>query len=186
MENSAWLAAGAAILVAVVTGLVLWLDGRRRARLADNFGAEYYRAIQDVGPWRAGPLLERRARRVAGYRIRPLGEGDRRQFADSWRSVQAEFVDDPGAAVVAADRLVTNVMRARGYPMADFETRAADLSVDHAIVVDAYRAARGIAERHERGRASTEDLRQALVHYRALFRELLDDGAPEKNLRALS
>jgi hypothetical protein len=187
MEYSAWLTTGAVVLVVLVMGLLLLFEGRKRARLAQSFGPEYYRAVQDVGPRRAERQLERRLRRVARYRVRPLVEGDKTRFAEAWRATQGDFVDDPGRAVIAADRLVTEVMRARGYPMADFETRAADLSVDHAPVVEAYRAARAIAERHARGDASTEELRRALVHYRELLRDLLDDEAlAEKPLRALS
>ena len=104
--------------------------------------------------------------------IRPLNSDDAARFSDAWRVIQARFVDDPKGAVVEADRVIGDVMQVRGYPVADFERRVEDISVDHPTVVMNYRAARDIAEEHER--ASTEDLRQAMVHYRALFHELLE------------
>jgi hypothetical protein len=110
---------------------------------------------------------------VDGLHIRPLSPEDAQQFAEGWRTVQAQFVDDPRGAVTQADRLVGEVMHARGYPVGEFEQRVADISVDHPTVVKNYRAARAIADQHARGQASTEDLRQAMVHYRALYAELL-------------
>ena len=109
----------------------------------------------------------------------------RSNFAARWGIVQLQFVDDPKGTVTRADQLVTEVMQARGYPVADFEQRAADISVDHPIVVENYRAGHDIALRHSRGEASTEDLRKAMVHYRSLFEELLDDSIPiRKEARA--
>ena len=105
---------------------------------------------------------------------RHAAPAERDRSIESWRAVQARFVDDPGQAIADADRLVTEVMRVRGYPVTDFEQRAADVSVDHPRVVENYRAAFAIARRSEGGEASTEELRQALVYYRALFEELLD------------
>jgi hypothetical protein len=124
--------------------------------------------------------LEARQKRVEQLDIRSLSPSDRARFADAWRATQAHFVDDPSAAIGEADRLVTDVMKARGYPIGDFEQRAADVSVDHPRVVENYRAARDTALRNERGQASTEDLRQAMVHYRALFEDLLESGTPEQ------
>jgi len=117
-------------------------------------------------------LIERQTR-VERLHIRPLSPEDTERFAQAWRDVQARFVDDPRGAIVDADRLVAEVMRARGYPVGDFEQRVADISVDHPNVVMNYRAARDIVQDHGRGRASTEDLRQAMVHFRALFADLL-------------
>jgi hypothetical protein len=110
---------------------------------------------------------------VEKFSIRPLGAAERERFISEWRSVQSRFVDDPKGAVTEADKLVIRVMQARGYPMSDFEQRAADISVDHPQVVDNYRAAHEIALRHRRGESTTEDLRNAMLYYRSLFEDLL-------------
>jgi hypothetical protein len=123
--------------------------------------------------------LSTRERRMRQVRIEPLSADDRSRFAASWTETQRQFVDDPASAVASADRLITEVMVTRGYPMADFEHRAGDLSVDHPQVVEHYRSAQDLARSSERGTASTEDLRQAFVHYRALFTDLLAP-APEQ------
>jgi hypothetical protein len=120
-------------------------------------------------------LLER-SKRVEEFEIRPLDPAERTRFASRWIAVQSRFVDDPKSALGEADELVTEVMGERGYPMDDFDQRAADVSVDHPRVVEDYRAAHGISERVGSNDATTEDMRQALVHYRALFSELLDEG----------
>jgi hypothetical protein len=168
----------AAIVVAAIAAIaVAWLisERQRRARLKQRFGPEYDRTVQQTGnPRQAEAALQARAQRVKSLHIRPLPPGDAERFAERWRLTQATFVDAPQAAVSEADGLVSEVMRARGYPLGDFDQRADDISVDHPHVVSNYRAARDIAQRDARGEASTEDLRQALVHYRALFDELLD------------
>jgi hypothetical protein len=126
----------------------------------------------------------KRTERVEQLKLRPLAPADRSRFEQSWQADQARFVDDPRGAVREADHLVTELMQARGYPVADFEQRAADISVDHPHVVERYRAAHDIAGRDVRNEANTEDLRNAIVHFRALFQELLvadtaaTDGAP--------
>jgi hypothetical protein len=117
--------------------------------------------------------LAARKARVEKLRIKQLSPGDAQRYAEQWRAVQARFVDDPVEAVREADRLVCEVMQSRGYPMGDFELRAADVSVDHPRVVEHYRAAHEIALRNEQGAAATEDLRRAIVHYRTLFDELI-------------
>ncbi len=114
------------------------------------------------------------------FSIRPLSPGDRERYAEEWELVQRRFVDDPSMAVTEADNLVTAVMSARGYPMVDFEQRAADVSVNHPTVVQNYRSAREIVLRHGKGRSTTEDLRQAMVYFRSLFEELLGSPKPEK------
>jgi hypothetical protein len=122
-------------------------------------------------------VLAKRADRVESFHLQPLGQGDRARFVESWRRVQARFVDGPGGAVTEADQLLRDVMSTRGYPASEFEQRAADISVDHPMVLENYRSAHEIAVRQTQGQASTEDLRQAMIHYRTLFDELV--GEPE-------
>jgi hypothetical protein len=163
---------GAAVVVA---GLWFVVEKRRRLRLRQRFGPEYERAVHEAGSERrAEAALDARTRRVARLQIRPLSEADAVRFAEAWRVLQTRFVDEPATAIAEADRLVGEVMTARGYPLGDFDQRAADISIDHPHVVANYRAARDIAQRQGRGEASTEDLRQAIIHYRALFEDLLE------------
>lgn len=114
-----------------------------------------------------------RAQRVQSLKIRELAPGDRARFVDSWSRIQARFVDGPGGAVTEADQLLSDVMSTRGYPVSDFEQRAADISVDHPLVMENYRSAHEIAVRQTRGLANTEDLRQAMIQFRTLFEELV-------------
>ena len=169
------------VLIAVVLiGAVAWitLSRVRSQRLRERFGPEYERTVRTEGTVRkAEAELDARARRVKSLHIRPLSPSDATRFDTAWRAVQARFVDDPQGAVTEADRLVGEAMTARGYPVGEFEQQVADISVDHPDVVVNYRAAREIAQQHAQGRASTEDLRQAMVHYRALFRDLLETKA---------
>jgi hypothetical protein len=168
-------------LVVVAVGVWMYLQKRRTEQVRERFGPEYDRAVTEHGDQRGAQAeLEARQKRVEQLDIRSLSPSDRERFAAAWRATQAHFVDDPSAAIGEADRLVTDVMKARGYPIGDFEQRAADVSVDHPRVVENYRAARDTALRNERGQASTEDLRQAMVHYRALFEDLLESGTPEQ------
>ena len=168
------------VLIAVVLiGAITWitLSRVRSQRLRDQFGPEYDRTLRTEGNLRkAEATLQARAKRVRSLHIHLLSPSDVDRFDQSWRAVQARFVDDPNGAVTQADKLVGEVMTARGYPIGEFEQRVADISVDHADVVMNYRAAREIALAHAQGQASTEDLRQAMVHYRALFRDLLETG----------
>ena len=164
------------VALLVVVAIVWMVNAQRHSRsLRDRFGPEYDRELNERGRRHAEKELDRRARRVAELPIRPLPEGERDRYAELWRAEQARFVDDPRGAVNEADRLVEEVMRRRGYPIGDFEQRAADISVDHPVVVENYRAAHHIATRLERGQAATEDLRQAMVHYRTLFEDLLEE-----------
>jgi hypothetical protein len=171
-----------AVVVVVAAGLATWLSLRKRrtARLRTQFGgAEYTRAVTEGGSRRkAEAALDGRAERVEGLHIRPLAPADRARFVDSWARIQARFVDGPGGAVTDADQLLGGVMAARGYPVSDFEQRAADISVDHPLVLENYRAAHEIALRQMRGQASTEDLRQAMIHDRTLFDELVGESQP--------
>ncbi len=143
-----------------------------KVRIRQRFGPEYGRAVDESGNTRkAEAVLGDRVKRVERLQIRPLSPDEHARFASEWKTVQARFVDDPPGAVGAADRLVGQLMGTRGYPMGEFDQRAADVSVDHPLVVEHYREAHGIVTRP--GKLSTEDLRAALVHYRALFDELL-------------
>ena len=167
---------GVAVLIVVVVVLaVLLMRSRRSHRLQEEFGPEYERAVDERGDRREAEaeLAERRERR-SQFDIRPLDPAERTRFAGRWSAVQSRFVDDPKSALGEADELVTEVMSERGYPVSDeFDQRAADISVDHPVVVEHYRAAHAISLRATAGDASTEDLRQAMVHFRALFDELL-------------
>lgn len=163
------------VAVVVVAAVVVFAMLRRRTEhLKSKFGPEYEREVKESGSARrAEQRLESREKRVEKFHLRPLADADQARFVERWRAVQAKFVDDPKGAVTDADGLINEVMDARGYPVSNFETAAADLSVNHARVVDNYRAAHEIALRHARGQASTEDLRQAMVYYRSLFEELV-------------
>jgi hypothetical protein len=169
----------AALVVVAGIAILLFIRKHRTERLRTQFGgAEYTRAVKEGGGRRkAEAALDKRAERVEGLHIRPLAPGDRARFVESWGRVQARFVDGPGSAVTEADQLLGDVMSTRGYPVSDFEQRAADISVDHPLVLENYRAAHQTALRQARGQASTEDLRQAMIHYRTLFEELV--GEPE-------
>jgi hypothetical protein len=166
---------GAVIVVAIVIAVAATTSRRARTRrLQQRFGPEYERAVRATGdPAAAERELAGREARVKRMHIEELPAGARERYTEEWRTVQTRFVDQPREALRDADRLVENVMRDRGYPMGDFDQRAADISPDHPQVVDNYRIAHGIARRSETGEVSTEDLRQAMVHYRTLFDDLL-------------
>jgi hypothetical protein len=165
------------VVIVVVVALAAWYftqQQRRRTQLREQFGPEYDHAVDTYGErGRAEDALSARAERVAALHIRPLSPELSRRYAERWQEVQARFVDDPEHAIGDADRLCSEVMQTRGYPMGDFEQRAADISVDHPTVVEHYRAAHAVALRADRGDAATEDLRQAMVHYRTLFEDLI-------------
>lgn len=165
------------LVVGVLAGIgIMMMRRRHSAQLRNRFGNEYDRAVHDAGgTHKAETLLHEREKRVAAFDIRPLVSEERARFIVAWREVQALFVDSPADAVTRADVLLGEVMEARGYPVADFEQRSADLSVDHGHVIENYRAAHAIARRHTRGEAGTEDLRQAMIHYRALFDDLVHE-----------
>jgi|SRR5580692_10731991 hypothetical protein len=175
----------AAVLIVALIAVVAWASAQRRRReslrLQQRFGPEYVRLVNELGRAKAEAELAAREKRVASLTLNPLAAADAAKFRAAWLAIQARFVDDPKASVVEADHLVYDLMAKRGYPMGDFERRAADISVDHPAVVSNYRAARAIALRDERGEASTEELRKAVVHYRALFEELLEvrDAEPQ-------
>ena len=172
----------AVIAIAGVAALAFVTSRKRRSRqLRERFGPEYDRVLRQEGdPRKAEGVLEFRQKRREQFKISPLSAADRSSFAVRWNEVQSRFVDDPRGAVTVAEGLVTEVMQARGYPIGEFEQRAADLSVDYPVIVDNYRAAHEIAARHSSGKASTEDLRRAMVHYRLLFHELLEEPQVER------
>jgi hypothetical protein len=170
----------AVVLVALAAGAWFFSQKKQTERLRGSFGSEYDRTVEEYGTkGKAESELKGREKRVREYDIRPLTAAEHERFAKSWASCQARFVDDPTAAVGEADRLVRDLMGTRGYPVGDFDRQAADVSVTYPTVVENYRAADAIAERNAAGDATTEDLRQAMVHYRSLFGELLETGATE-------
>jgi hypothetical protein len=165
-----------AILVVAVVAIAAFVVSRRRRseHLKQHFGREYEHALQTTGDRsKAEAELAEREKRVEKLDIRPLDRIERERFTARWAEVQQRFVDDPPRAVAFADALLGEVMTARGYPVSDFDRRAGDISVDHPEVVRNYRAGHDIALRHAQGNASTEDLRQAMIHYRALFDDLV-------------
>ncbi|HEX3964683.1 MAG TPA: hypothetical protein VHZ03_49885 [Trebonia sp.] len=184
MATWAWILIAIAAVVVVVV-IALAARQRRTAALRQHFGPEYDRAVEAQQDRRAAEAeLRGRERRRAELDIKPLPESTRARYAQEWEDVQERFVDEPSDAVVAADQLVYSVMEARGYPMGNFDEQASLVSVDHPEVVDNYRVAHGIKEQVQTQRASTEDLREALLRYRSLFSELLraqDDAAIRGN-----
>lgn len=167
-----------AAAVVIVAGLAVAMFGRHRTNtLKDRYGTEYERTVKKQGRRKAEQELSDRARRVEALDIRDLTPEERADFSRQWTKLQAQFVDAPRTALQYADLLVQQVMTSRGYPMADFEQRAADISVDHASLVTDYRAAHAISSRADT--ATTEQMRQAMLHYRSLFSELLGTATTE-------
>jgi hypothetical protein len=165
----------AVVLIILAVGAIAWavMKHQRSVNLKRRFGPEYDRAVKDLGRTKAEAELIKREQRVAGLHIIPITAAEAARFSNLWSALQGRFVDDPKGVVAEADLLVRELMLKRGYPMGDFELRAADISVDHPGVVKNYRAAQAIALRNGRGEADTEELRAAVVHYRTLFDELL-------------
>src|SRR5689334_18836026 len=177
MNQTSWIVVAIVIVAVLVVAGLIWSRRRRSEHLRDRFGPEYDRAVDAKGGRsKAEAELAEREKRVEKLDIRPLEPAERREFIQRWTDVQARFVEDPPRAVAFADALLSEVMKTRGYPVSDFDQRAGDISVEHPRVVDHYRTAHDIALRHERGEAGTEDLRQAMIHYRALFEELAGNG----------
>ena len=165
------------VVVLLLVAAAVVVPRMRRQRLQEQFGPEYRRTVASTGDQRAAEQdLRKREQRRKELEIRPLDPDMRNAYAQRWRSTQERFVDAPTEAVGDADGLVQQVMRDRGYPVGEFEQQARDVSVDHADVVSEYHSAHEISLLNERGQASTEQLREAMVHYRALFSELLHDG----------
>ena len=191
MDNNTLIAiAVAAIVIVAVVAAVGWSAYQTR-RLKSRFGPEYDAVVRRAGSKaKAEKELRQREQRVQKFQIVPLSAADVARFSNSWSRLQGSFVDDPKGVLIEADKLVRDLLVKRGYPVADFELRAADISVDHPIVVNNYRAAQRIVSLDQRGEASTEDLRKAVVHFRALFDELLgkatarEEIAPQSRLAA--
>jgi hypothetical protein len=172
----------AVVIVVLVIAARVIRQQRQSQQLHESFGPEYDRAVSQYhSQGRAEAALMERQRRVEAMTIRPLTPEDRTRFAQAWRETQARFVDDPAAATAEADQLIADLMGVRGYPVRDFEQQADDISVDYPNVVENYRAAHAISLASTRGEASTEDLRTAMIHYHALFDELLETKTAEKD-----
>ena len=190
METWVWIVIAAVVVAVVAIVAIVVMRQGRRTEHRESFGSEYDREVAREGDVRKGEsdLMARRERR-AEFDIRPLSPQSRTTYARSWEQTQARFVDNPATALAQADALIIAVMEERGYPMDDFERRAEDISVDHPDVVQHYRAAHDISVRVDEdpnastsstvSDVSTEDLRQGLVHYRALFQELLEPDEDE-------
>jgi hypothetical protein len=174
--NPTYFVLAVVVVAALIAIAVIYLRNQSaaRARLRQRFGPEYERAVHEQGSERrAAAQLADREDRVERFNIRDLEPAERERFANQWNALQLRFVDSPRGTVAEADDLIVLLMQTRGYPMSDFEQRAADLSVHHPIVVDNYRTAHNIALRLRGGDAGTEDLRKAMIHYRALFDEMV-------------
>jgi hypothetical protein len=172
------------VVIALIVGMVLGaaviyaIQRARTKRLKERFGPEYSRVMEEIGNRsRAEAMLKHRQKRVKDLRIRALDAAERSRFQQGWREIQARFVDNPSGALGEADRLVGEVMSAEGYPTQEFEQRAADISVDHSMVIENYREGHKIAVNNHQGNATTEELRRGMIHYRSLFEELV--GQPE-------
>ena len=177
------------VVIAVIAMVWMAMRNRRTTQLKSRFGPEYRRIAHAEGDAaNAENILLAREKRVKKLDIKPLSDSQRNEFADMWEHAQSEFVDDPVAAVNHADVLVQEVMNVRGYPVADFEQRVADVSVDHPAVVQNYRLAHDIAERNDTEEVGMEKLREAMLHYRALFADLLHDGGlnPVRQVRRVA
>lgn len=170
-----------AVLVVLIIGAILapvFARRKRGQKLHAQFGTEYDRTVQTLGDEKkAQAALDERQKHVESLNIRPLTASERERYSADWTAVQAKFVDEPWQAIKDADRLIIEVMQLRGYPIADFEQRAADISVNYPDLVSNYRAAREIAAKNEQNQADTEEMRQAMIYYRSLFAELLGTEA---------
>jgi hypothetical protein len=185
MDNNTLMLIGLVVAVIVLIAAAVAWRRWRTERLRSRFGPEYVRAVGETGGERqAEAALSERAARVRKYDLRKLSPDARMRYVEAWRHVQAKFVDDPRAAAREADDLLNQVMAARGYPPADIDQRLEDVSVDHGEAVQNYRVARDIVARHAQGGAGTEDMRQAVIHYRTLFEDLL--GGPDEKAKSVA
>ena len=187
LDTQTWIILAAAIVIALaaIGAWYFFYQKKRSQTLQKHFGPEYERTVTELGSRAKGETeLKAREKRVERLEIIPLAASECARFSEAWQALQSRFVDNPKGVVVQAEQLVRELMAKRGYPMGDFEQRAADISVDHPDVVANYRAAQAIAVRDQRGSADTEELRKAVVHYRALFDELLEVRAPKEEIAA--
>lgn len=175
-NTQTWIILGAVVVLGLIVYSVWSFFQKKRSHgLKERFGPEYGRTVKQLGSQsKAESELNAREKRVASFNILPLEPAEAARFSAAWLALQSRFIDDPNGVLMQADRLVRELMGKRGYPVGDFEHRAADVSVDHPLVVEHFRAAQSIGIRNERGEADTEELRKAVVHYRALFDELLE------------
>jgi hypothetical protein len=176
MEIQSWIIVAALMAVILAAlGAAVYIRRKKSSKLQERFGPEYDRTVSELGSRTKGESeLKAREKRVERLEILPLAPSEAARFSEAWQALQGRFVDNPKGVVVQAEQLVRELMEKRGYPMGDFERRAGDISVDHPDVVANYRSAQAIAMRDQKGSADTEELRKAVVHYRALFDELLE------------
>ena len=176
MNTQTWTILVGTVVLALIAFAAWFFYQRKQSQgLQQRFGPEYGRTVDELGSQtKAESELKAREKRVERLNILPLAPSDAARFSEAWKALQGRFVDDPKGVFVQVDQLVRELMSKRGYPLGDFERRAADISVDHPAVVEHYRAAQAIVVRNARGEADTEELRKAVVHYRALFNELLE------------
>ena len=182
LDTQTWIIIAAAVALGFVA-LWAWYfyEKKQSHKLQERFGPEYDRTVSELGSRSKGESdLKAREKRVDRLEIVPLAPSEAARFSEAWQALQGRFVDNPKGVVVQAEQLVRELMEKRGYPMGDFERRAGDISVDHPDVVANYRSAQAIAVRDQRGSADTEELRKAVVHYRALFDELLEVKEPRQ------
>ena len=190
VDTQTWIILAAVVALALIS-VGAWFFYRKKQsqkqshKLQERFGPEYDRTVNELGSRTKGESeLKAREKRVERLEILPLAPPEAARFSEAWQALQGRFVDNPKGVVVQAEHLVRELMEKRGYPMGDFERRAGDISVDHPDVVANYRAAQAIAVREQRGSADTEELRKAVVHYRALFDELLEVREPRQEIIA--
>jgi hypothetical protein len=185
LETQTWMILAAVVALALIAAGAFFYRRKQSHKLQKHYGAEYDRTVVELGSrTKAESELKAREKRVERLDLISLPAPEAARFAQAWQELQARFVDNPKGAVVQAEQLVRELMEKRGYPMGDFERRAGDISVDHPEVVANYRAAQAIVERDQRGSADTEELRKAVVHYRALFDDLLEVKAPRLEIVA--
>ena len=186
IDTQTWIIIAAVVVLGLVAlGAAFFYQKRQSHKLKERFGPEYGRTVNELGGRTKGESeLKAREKRVERLEILPLAPPEAARFSEAWQALQGRFVDNPKGVVVQAEQLVRELMEKRGYPMGDFERRAGDISVDHPDVVANYRSAQAIAVRDQRGSADTEELRKAVVHYRALFDELLEVREPRQDIIA--
>ena len=186
IDTQTWIILAAVVALALISvGAWFFYRKKKSHKLKERFGPEYDRTVNELGSRTKGESdLKAREKRVERLEIIPLAPPEVARFSEAWHALQGRFVDNPKGVVVQAEQLVRELMEKRGYPMGDFERRAGDISVDHPDVVANYRSAQAIAVRDQRGSADTEELRKAVVHYRALFDELLEVREPRQEIIA--